>query len=76
MLSILGRICGYQRGDLWASGVLLFHVSSYLFVWLYHILFGPCGIQFPNQTLNLGSLHWECGFLGRGPPGKFHTFPV
>lgn len=76
MLSILGRICGYQRGDLWASGVLLFRVSSYLFVWLYHVLFGPCGIQFPNQTSNLGSLHWECGFLGRGPPGKFHTFPV
>ena len=29
-----------------------------------------CGIQFPNQGLNLGPLHWECGVLTTAPPGK------
>ena len=28
-----------------------------------------CGIQFPNQGLNL-VLHWDCGVLATGPPGK------
>ena len=31
-----------------------------------------CGIQFPDQGLNLGPLHWEHGVLATGPPGKTH----
>ena len=34
------------------------------------LLVAACGIQFPNQGLNLGPLHWECGVLAPGPPGK------
>ena len=26
--------------------------------------------QFPDQGLNLGPLHWECGVLATGPLGK------
>ena len=38
------------------------------------------GIPFPNQGLNLGSLHWENGVLATGPPGNspfciFFPFP-
>ena len=32
-----------------------------------------CGIQFPDQGLNLGPLYSEHGFLATGPPGKFPT---
>ena len=37
-----------------------------------------CGIQFPDQGLNLGPLHWECGILATGQSGKswiFHFNP-
>ena len=47
--------CGTQAPQLW-------HVNSQL----WH----ACGIQFPDQGLNLGSLHWECGVLTTAPPGK------
>lgn len=30
-----------------------------------------CGIYFPNQGSNQGPLHWVCGVLAVGPPGKF-----
>ena len=34
-----------------------------------------CGIQFPEQQLNLSSLHWEHRVLTTGPPGKSpHSF--
>ena len=29
-----------------------------------------CGIEFPDQGLNLGPLHWELRVLTTGPPGK------
>ena len=32
------------------------------------------GILFPDQGLNLGPLHWQCGALTIGPLGKsFHS---
>ena len=34
------------------------------------LLVAACGIQFPDQGLNLGPLHWERGVLLSGPPGK------
>ena len=29
-----------------------------------------CGIQLPDQGLNPGPRHWECGVLATGPPGR------
>ena len=34
------------------------------------LLSAACGIEFPDQGSNLGPLHWECGVLATGPPGK------
>ena len=35
------------------------------------LLVAACGIQFPDQGLNWGPLHWESGVLVTGLPGKF-----
>ena len=37
------------------------------------LLVVACGIVFPDQGLNPGSLHWECKVLATGPPGKSHS---
>ena len=44
------------------------------FMWLSWVLVVTCGIQFPYQGANLGPLHWECGVLATGPPGKSLNF--
>ena len=31
-----------------------------------------CAVWFPDQGLNTGPLHWECGVLATGQPGKSH----
>ena len=33
-----------------------------------------CGIQFPDQGLNPGPLHWERGVLATGSPGKSRLY--
>lgn len=38
-------------------------MGSLIFVVVYEILF-------PDQRLNLGSLHWDCGVLATGPPWR------
>lgn len=38
----------------------------YLLTWLHQILVASCGIQFPDQELNPGSLHCEQGVLATG----------
>ena len=47
-----------------------------LFTWLHWVLVvapglsvASCGIQFPNQGLNPGPLHWECRDTTTGLPG-------
>ena len=35
----------------------------------FELLVAACGIQFPDQGLNLDPLHWEHGVLATGPPG-------
>ena len=38
-----------------------------------HKMFNLCcnmWAQSPDQGLNLGPLHWDCGVLATGPPGK------
>ena len=37
-----------------------------------------CGVSFPDQGLNLGSLHWEHGISATGPLGKprrYNSYP-
>ena len=36
----------------------------------WELLVASCGIYFPDQGWNVGPLHWECGVLSPGPPGK------
>ena len=56
------------------------YIYIYLFIIYPHqVLVGSCGVYFPDQGSNLGPLHWECGVLATGPPGKsqwlsFYTF--
>ena len=38
----------------------------------YEFLVAACGIQFPDQEMNLGSLNWKHGVLATGLPGKSH----
>ena len=38
------------------------------------LLVAACGLKFPDQGSNLGPLHWECGVLSTGPPGKSLEF--
>ena len=48
------------HGRMW--GPQLLYSNS----WLQH----ACRIQFSDQGLTLGPLHWECRILAIGPPGK------
>ena len=47
---------------------------TFFFFCLGQVLVAVCGIYFPNQGLNLGSLHWERGVLATGPQGKSQKF--
>ena len=49
---------------------VLFYVLIYFYVWLHQHKSVAYGIQFPDQGLNVGSLHWEFRVLATGPPGK------
>ena len=64
---------------LWGKFFLKIYI--YLFIWLRQVLVAACellvaacGIQFPNQGLNSGPLHWERAVLLTGPPGKSQRF--
>ena len=50
--------------------------TQYLRFLLQHAgsLVAACGIYFPNQGLIPGPLHWECGVLATGLPGKLEFF--
>ena len=39
-------------------------------------LVATCGIQFPDQGSNPGSLHCECRVLATGQPGKSHNWTL
>ena len=48
---------------------IIFIASSirfFFFIWLCWVLVVTCGIKFPDQGSNLGSLHWELGILTTG----------
>ena len=51
--------------------VLDFGVCLFLGGGLCQILVAVCGIYFPDQGLNSGSLHWEHEVLAIVPPGNF-----
>ena len=61
-LAVPGLSCSTQ--DLFQ----LQHVES--LVVAHGLLVVACGIQFPDQGWNPGSLHWEREVLATGPPGK------
>ena len=46
------------------------NIYLYLFIWLCWVLVAACGIKFPDQGLNLGSLCWEHVVLATGSPGN------
>ena len=50
-----------------------FYLIKYLFIFIYLPAPGlscvMCGL-IPDQGLNPGPLHYECGILATGPPGK------
>ena len=48
--------------------------KRYLFIWLHQVFLAAYGIQFPDQALNLGLLHWEHRVLATGPSGKSLNF--
>ena len=56
------------------AGSQLQHSESLIFVaacrHLFFFFFAAYGIQFPDQGLNSGPLHWECRVLVTGLPGK------
>ena len=61
--------------------LIFFYV--YLFIWLqwvivvaYELLAEACGIQFPDQGLNLGPLHWKHGLLATELPGKSLSYVI
>ena len=56
-------------GSTWSLGSSLWHVGSLAVAC--ELLVATCGIQFPDQGSNPGPLHWECGVLATGSPGKF-----
>ena len=50
-------------------------ISFFLNIFIYLTASGlsvACGIYFPDQGSNLGSLLWEHGVVATGPPGKSH----
>ena len=55
-----------------AHGIYDFHFGMWgiCFDFLVSALAATCGIQFPEQELNLGPLPWECRVLATGPPEK------
>ena len=55
---------------LWKSENLLVSFLNYLLIWLCQVLLARHGIEFPDQGLNMGLLHWECGVLATRLPGK------
>ena len=50
--------------------ILVILPCLFLFLQLLQVLVVAYRIQFPDQGLNLGPLHWEPGVLATGPPGK------
>ena len=53
------------------------HVESFFFFFncnMWDILVVECGVQFPDQGLNLGPLHWVCGILATRPSRKFQVY--
>ena len=58
-------VFGCTRSQLWHVGSLV-TACEFLVV--------ACSIQFPDQGLSTGPLHWELRVLATGPPGKSPTF--
>ena len=56
---------------IWLCPVLVAVRAIFTYVAACKLLFVAYGIQFPDQGLFPGPLHWKCGVLATGPPGKY-----
>ena len=69
--------CQYPALSCLGDFIHVLPLKKYLFIWLYEVLVAACrllvaacGIQFPDQALNLGPLHWQHEASATGAPGK------
>ena len=77
---------GCAKSQLWHARSQIFTVACRIFlkifqlchagslVGAYELLVAACGIQLADQGFNQGPLHWECGVLAIGPPGKSQSY--
>ena len=54
----------------WKNNFYCLINKIFFFIWLCRVLVVTCGIKFPDQGSNLGSLHWELRILATGPSEK------
>ena len=52
---------------------LIYWAAMSLSCGMQDLLVLACGIQLPDQGLNLGPLHWEHPVLATGPLGKYQN---
>ena len=70
-------VCLFSYLLTWPRQVLAAaHGNSDLYCSPCGLLVAACGILFPDQGLNPGTLHWERGVLATGPPGSPWTRPL
>ena len=70
---LISGSCCYVIGYLHIFKIFIFvYLFGFAGFSLQHVgtLVVACGILLPDQGLNLAPLHWECGFVATGPPGK------
>ena len=57
-----------HKGDhIWVESFYFFFLKNIFIYLAAPVLAVVCGIQFPNQGLSLGPLHWGCRILATGP---------
>ena len=66
--TVAGLSCG-----MWDLQSPLQHAGS--LVVAHKLLVAACGIQFPDQGLNPGFLHWKLEVLATEPPARSHKKP-
>ena len=73
--SIPVNICDLKKNIfIWLRWVLAIILKIFdLCYGMRNLLTETYGILFPDQGWNLGPLHWDCGVLATGPPGKSNT---
>ena len=63
-------ILSFYKNNCFSFFFTLFIWLHWVFITAHRILVAACGIQLPDQGLNLGLQHQECRVLATEPPGK------